>query len=104
MYDSPSFKGLPGGGKFTQFMSDHFRGNANRDVLLPVMNQEPHSVVGASVSSCSGLDRILVWRTVKSVNSQAYPMKFGRTVQARAEVRMGVLFLSALPMLGKEVK
>ena len=35
---------------------------------------------------------------------RAYPMKFGRTVQARAEVRMGVLFLRALPIFGKEVK
>lgn len=56
--DGPSFEGLPRGSEFAQFVADHFGSDADRDVLLPVMDQEAHPVVARGVSFRSALDRI----------------------------------------------
>jgi hypothetical protein len=82
--------------EFSQLVPYHVLRYSHWDVVLPVVHEK-------SDPACNA--KMFETRT-PSLNdeSNTYPTKFGRIVQERASVLMGVLFASASRMLGNATK
>jgi len=97
--DSLSAVRLTTWGELAELVPDHLGRDVQRHVLLAVVHEEAHAVSERRVSAHS-----TATPPGKASSAQTHPMKFGRMVQAREAVLMGVLVLIAWLMPGKAVK
>lgn len=104
--DSPAFVGLPTRRKLAQLVPYHLGCNTYWHVLLAVVHEEPHSKFqrreGDQQRNVGGYTAGELFSAGE--RAAAHPIKLGRTVQDRADVRMGAFDRSDSAMLGNEVK
>lgn len=96
----PIAESLSSRGKFTKLVSYHFFRHWNWHMMFSVMYEK----LEADSSNKKEMSACLPESTSSQWSNRTHPTKLGNTVQERAFVRIGVLFLSAWARLGNETK